>query len=40
MYVCELHPFRQLKGGQAQFAAHGGETVRVPRLLAMTALRS
>ena len=29
VYVCELHPFRQLQGGQAQFAAANGETVRV-----------
>jgi ubiquinone/menaquinone biosynthesis C-methylase UbiE len=29
VYVCELHPFRQLKGGQAQFAGADGETVRV-----------
>jgi malonyl-CoA O-methyltransferase len=29
LYVCELHPFRQLKGGQAQFAGADGETVRV-----------
>jgi malonyl-CoA O-methyltransferase len=29
LYVCELHPFRQLQGGQAQFVAASGETVRV-----------
>jgi ubiquinone/menaquinone biosynthesis C-methylase UbiE len=29
LHVCELHPFRQLKGGQAQFAGADGETVRV-----------
>lgn len=29
LFVCELHPFRQLKGGQAQFAGPSGETVRV-----------
>jgi ubiquinone/menaquinone biosynthesis C-methylase UbiE len=29
VYVCELHPFRQLKGGQAQFVGEGGESVRV-----------
>ena len=74
LYVCELHPFRQLTGGQAQFAGEDGAIVRVaawhhdvadyvnaavaaglrierlheirdeaggvPRLLAMTALRS
>jgi malonyl-CoA O-methyltransferase len=29
LFVCELHPFRQLKGGQAQFVGVDGETVRV-----------
>jgi ubiquinone/menaquinone biosynthesis C-methylase UbiE len=53
--VCELHPFRQLQGGQAQFAVQAAvaaglrverlheirdEAGGVPRLLAMTALRS
>lgn len=31
VFVCELHPFRQLRGGQAQFMdAASGEVVRVP----------
>lgn len=31
LYVCELHPFRQWKGGQAHFAdAHSGDVVHVP----------
>jgi malonyl-CoA O-methyltransferase len=29
LFVCELHPFRQLQGGQAQFVGADGETVRV-----------
>lgn len=29
LLVCELHPFRQLRGGQAQFVDERGETVRV-----------
>lgn len=31
LFVCELHPYRQWGGGQAQFTAPGGEeSVRVP----------
>jgi ubiquinone/menaquinone biosynthesis C-methylase UbiE len=31
LFVCELHPFRQLRGSQAQFIdPHTGNTVRVP----------
>lgn len=30
LFLCELHPFRQLRGGQAHFTdAHTGETVHV-----------
>ncbi len=30
LFVCELHPFRQLRGGQARFAGEGGEEELVP----------
>jgi Methylase involved in ubiquinone/menaquinone biosynthesis len=31
LFLCELHPFRQLRGGQAHFTDAGtGETVQVP----------
>jgi malonyl-CoA O-methyltransferase len=31
LYLCELHPYRQLRGGQAHFTdAESGETVHVP----------
>jgi malonyl-CoA O-methyltransferase len=31
LYLCELHPFRQLRGGQAHFVdAETGDTTRVP----------
>jgi hypothetical protein len=31
LFLCELHPFRQLRGGQAHFVeAATGETVHVP----------
>lgn len=34
MFVCELHPYRQLRGGQAQFmAANTSEPVRIPAFL-------
>jgi hypothetical protein len=33
----ELHPFRQLRGGQAQLAAANGETVRVTAIVAVAA---
>lgn len=29
-FVCELHPFRQMRGGQAQFTNAAGQIVRVP----------
>lgn len=29
VHVCELHPYRQLQGGQAQFVADDGQAVRV-----------
>jgi malonyl-CoA O-methyltransferase len=33
-FVCELHPYRQLQGGQAQFTQHEtGEIIRVPAYL-------
>ncbi|HYO62578.1 MAG TPA: methyltransferase domain-containing protein [Pyrinomonadaceae bacterium] len=33
-FVCELHPFRQLQGGQAQFTEHdSGRVVLVPAFL-------
>jgi malonyl-CoA O-methyltransferase len=34
LFFCELHPFRQLRGGQAHFtSADGGDTVHVPAFL-------
>jgi malonyl-CoA O-methyltransferase len=30
LYLCELHPFRQLRGGQAHFHDADGTTVHVP----------
>lgn len=30
LFLCELHPYRQWRGGQAQFADAAGEPVRVP----------
>ncbi len=29
-YLCELHPYRQLRGGQAHFTDAAGDTVHVP----------
>lgn len=30
LYCCELHPFRQWRGGQAHFAGEDGQAVHVP----------
>ena len=33
VYLCELHPYRQLRGGQAHFTDASGDTVPVPAVV-------
>ena len=35
LFVCEYHPYRQLRGGQARFSSGADEEVRIPAFLHM-----